>query len=226
MPIISKRKLATSETTEEDHPQPLSPLPILSEYEQLRYDKIVVNNAKLVALGLLSKNEERISNLKASGATVTPTTPSATKKNKPSSKPLPQEGKKSLRLQGLDPNGELALLTSLSGEEIHVERAARIIECREARLRAANALAKSGIKLTDIMEKQCTTATHEHCMMRIRTMSEKALNTRINRIEKAAGKFCIVKMAVFKSCLQEANMCDLAEHASESLARLCATSEE
>ena len=225
MPTTFKRKLATSETTEEVPPHPLSPLPILSEYEQLRYDKIVVNNAKLVALGLLSKNEERISNLKASGATVTPTTPSATKKNKPSSKPLPQEGKKSLRLQGLDPNGELALLTSLSGEEIHVERAARIIECREARLRAANALAKSGINLT-IMEKQCTTATHEHCMMRIRTMSEKALNTRINRIEKAAGKFCIVKMAVFKSCLQEANMWDLAEHASESLARLCATSEE
>ena len=101
------------------------------------------------------------------------------KRSKPGPKTLPREGRKSLRLQGLDPEGE--------SEE---ECAARALEMR---LRVTNDLTKAGIDLTE-METQLKSAL-PHCMMRIRTMSEKALNTRINRIEKAAGKFCIVKMA-------------------------------
>jgi len=81
------------------------------------------------------------------------------------------------------------------------------------------------MKESDI-EKQNSTATHEHCLMRIRTMSEKALGNRIRTIERACGKFAVVKMAVFKCCLQEKGMWELAEEAAESLERLKGGKEE
>jgi len=51
-------------------------------------------------------------------------------------------------------------------------------------------------------------------------MSEKALENRIRAIERAAGKFCVVKMAIFKCCLEEEGYVELAVKASESLERL------
>ena len=39
-------------------------------------------------------------------------------------------------------------------------------------------------------------------------------------IERAAGRHCVVKMAIFKCCLQDEGMWDLAEQASEALERL------
>lgn len=43
---------------------------------------------------------------------------------------------------------------------------------------------------------------------------------KVRAIERAAGKHCVVKMAIFKSCLQDENMWELAELASEALERL------
>ena len=51
-------------------------------------------------------------------------------------------------------------------------------------------------------------------------MSPKALASRIRVIENAAGKHCVVKMAIFKSCLQDVGMWDLAEDANDALERL------
>jgi len=45
-------------------------LPTLSPYAQLRADKIKNNNALLVSLGLMTKREEAISNLRANGVRV------------------------------------------------------------------------------------------------------------------------------------------------------------
>jgi len=56
--------------------------------------------------------------------------------------------------------------------------------------------------------------------MRVRTMTEKGLANRIKTIERAAGKHCVVKMAIFKSCLQDENMWDLAGDAADALERL------
>jgi hypothetical protein len=39
-------------------------------------------------------------------------------------------------------------------------------------------------------------------------------------IERAAGKHCVIKMAIFKSCLQDEGKWELAELASEALERL------
>jgi hypothetical protein len=56
--------------------------------------------------------------------------------------------------------------------------------------------------------------------MRVKTMTEKALANRVKAIERAAGKHCVVKMAIFKSCLQDEGMWDLAKLASDALERL------
>ena len=64
------------------------------------------------------------------------------------------------------------------------------------------------------------TASYAHCLMRVRSMSERALINRCKTIERAAGKHCVVKMAIFKSCLQDQGMWELAELAAASLERL------
>ena len=77
--------------------------------------------------------------------------------------------RKSLRLKGLTPDGgELSL--PVTAEEIQEEREARVVECREARLKAANEVAKAGYSKA-AMENP--TASYEHCAMRVRTMTEK-----------------------------------------------------
>lgn len=93
----------------------------------------------------------------------------------------------------------------------------RIIECRKQRLEAAKAFA--ALPSTEVAKKN-PTATYDHCLMRVRSMSEKALETRIKMIERAAGKSCIVKMAIFKCCLEEHNYLSLAKKAGQSLERL------
>jgi hypothetical protein len=51
-------------------------------------------------------------------------------------------------------------------------------------------------------------------------MTETALERRVCAIEKATGKHCVVKMAIFKSCLQDEGMWHLAELAEQALERL------
>jgi hypothetical protein len=92
-----------------------------------------------------------------------------------------------------------------------------IQECRLARQRAALKVMEEGAEKA---AKENPTATYEHCSMRVRTMTDKALLTRIKVIERAAGKHCVVKMAIFKSCLQDEGKWEIAEKASEALERL------
>jgi hypothetical protein len=99
----------------------------------------------------------------------------------------------------------------------------RIIECRKQRLEAAKAFA--GLPSAEVAKKN-PTATYDHCLMRVRSMSEKALETRIKMIERAAGKCCIIKMAIFKCCLEEEKYMSLAEKAGQSLERLKALKPE
>jgi hypothetical protein len=64
------------------------------------------------------------------------------------------------------------------------------------------------------------TATYQHALMRVRTMKAEALHNRIRTIERAAGKHCVIKMAIFWSCLRDEGMDGLAEHAHQALERL------
>lgn len=150
------------------------------------------------------------------GAAVHPKKRRNKKKRKTPNDGPPTEGsRKSRRLQGFAADGMLP--PKPSREEIEKEREERVRECREVRLRAARAVAEAGAEKA---AKENPTATYEHCLMRVKTMSDKGLQNRVKAIERAAGKHCVVKMAIFKSCLQDEGMWDLAELASEALERL------
>lgn len=220
---------------------------VLSDYERARAINIEKNNARLRALGLISANEEHKSNALAWGLEEK----SLNIKKRPCSRP-PSEGcRKSRRLLKL--RSEISENVVKGGNEeerqegIEKEREAIVKECREARQRAAMEVAKLGLESAG---RENPTATYEHCLMRIRSMTKKGLINRVsfhgfNRfdhyyasdlldlltslflfemkvrsIERAAGKHCVVKMAIFKSCLQDENMWELANIASEALERL------
>lgn len=209
----------------------------LSEYEKRRIENIKRNNARLRSLGLISEFEEKRSNAIARGICMEPdpseesdgdslddgewTEEKAAKKRKSKFIPaIQREGfRKSKRLKGenADISADLESFFPNDPELVKKERDDRVRECREVRLRAANALAACG---GEEAAKKNPTATYEHCLMRVRSMNEKGLSNRVKAIERAAGKHCIIKMAVFKSCLQDENLWDLATQASEALERL------
>ena len=142
-------------------------------------------------------------------------------KKKPSSL---HSSRKSLRVKGLDPNGSSPTTkeketphTSSAQASLEEQRRQRREECREARQRAAIEHAALG---ADKAAKENPTATYEHCLHHVRTMSHKQLQNRVRTIERAAGKHCVVKMAIFGSCLQDEGLYDLAEIATAALERL------
>ena len=215
----------------------------LSAYEQLRIDNIKRNNARLRALGLISAFEEERSNAIAcrmkhddnkdekesedeestdSGEWNDADVGGEGKKRKRKSfRKEPREGsRKSRRLKGEKaelPSDIEPFFHSKDPLLLKKEREERVNECREVRLRAANAIAACGGREA---AKKNPTATYEHCLMRIKTMTEKGLVNRVKAIERAAGKHCVVKMAIFKSCLQDEGMWELAEVAGDALERL------
>jgi len=211
----------------------------LSEYEKVRAQNIERNNARLRSLGLISALEERTSNANAWGTSSCSTerdeetstgsqhrssthnkgNPSRKKRKRYSSATTdpPKEGsRKSLRIRGV--GVDLRLVPLPRGEdEILEERKARVKECREIRLLTAKAVALAGAEVT---AKENPSATYEHCLMRVKTMTDKGLASRVKVIERAAGRHCVVKMAIFKCCLQDQEMWELANLASEALERL------
>ena len=66
------------------------------------------------------------------------------------------------------------------------------------------------------------TASYEHTLMRVRTMSEKGLANRIRAIERAKGKHAVIKMRLFARVLCLEGYDELSAEASESLKRLIA----
>jgi hypothetical protein len=211
----------------------------ISDYERRRAENIERNNARLVALGLLSVQEQAASNalawkksapeLKALKAAATASLPRTKKRKTPATKTPTPSSRKSLRLQGCHPEGEAAALEH--DDDDHDDdkeqeetddpekdyRLLRVQECRKVRLQRALEVSKAG---ADKAAKENPSATYEHCLMRVRTMTEKGLANRVKAIERAAGKHCVVKMAIFKSCLQDENSWELAGLAGSALERL------
>lgn len=202
----------------------------LSDYEQKRAVNIARNNDRLRALGLISKLEEERSNAAAWGEksdmpALRRSDDTTCRKKKCTTKPS-HPARKSRRLEGGKPEHvakdniddydtprrrSLRIPTfDLSESECN----ARVLECREARQRAALEIEGAGDASKDL------SASYAHSLMRVRSMTEKALASRVKAIERAKGKNCVVKMATFKSCLQDEGMFDLAKAASEALERL------
>lgn len=219
---------------------------MLNDYETKRAENIERNNARLRALGLISALEEKRSNALAWGRQLnTDDTDKEDEeeeedsdaeyqddnvgKRKQRSKQIMEPSRKSRRLQGEEPEisnasgtEQLSTTSHSSHDGINVfesaeERQARVEECRQARQRAALEVANAGAAAA---AKNNPTATYDHCLMRVKTMTPKALENRVKVIERAAGKHCVVKMAIFKSCLQDEDMWELAKLASDALERL------
>ena len=66
------------------------------------------------------------------------------------------------------------------------------------------------------------TASYQHTLMRVRTMSEPALGNRVKAIERAKGKHAVVKMKLFARVLFLEGYEELSTLATESLERLVA----
>ncbi len=171
-----------------------------SEYELLRIKNIKKNNARLRALGLISALEEKRSNALAEGIDLEDgvkdenhnsdaddyreedeeevgSSKQRKRKRGTQQKSEPREGsRKSKRLQGIGVDNEPIPQIPTSPESIKKERMERVKECREVRLRAAKAVAECGAEKA---AKENPTATYEHCLMRVKTMTEKGL---INRV--------------------------------------------
>ena len=240
--------MSTTTTEEQPPPNPSSSFrttTTLSEYEQQRARNIERNNARLRMLGLISTREEEISNAKAWGKQVkvlessseqsqghTKDAKSINKKKRrtvattTTSSSLSASPRKSRRLQGQQPDGG-QIITSDSMKENDFtndddddeDRLARVEECRLVRLQRALELSNQ-VNAAKKAAKENPTATYEHALMRVRTMTHKALINRIKTIERATGKHCVIKMAIFKCCLQDENLWELAELANQALERL------
>jgi hypothetical protein len=59
----------------------------------------------------------------------------------------------------------------------------------------------------------------------VRTMTDAALATRVKVIEKARGRHCVRKLAVFAAVLRDEGKLELAVAADEALARLTGAAE-
>jgi hypothetical protein len=200
-----------------------TPVP-LSAYEQERARKIERNNALLRKLGLITDQD-----LERSNDTAWKRQPEINEAKKRKVYSEPRAGtRKSRRLGGSDAEfrgDETAAIDDDhddEGESAETlqERRQRLLE-KSRKVRQEVALRYS--QLTDAEKKAAEenpTATYEHCLMRVRSMTDKGLANRIKAIERAAGKHCVIKMAIFQSCLQHEGMLDLAEASSEALERL------
>jgi hypothetical protein len=127
--------------------------------------------------------------------------------------------RKSKRLQHLAPDDSVLALEDNADEE-EVEESENLesatvritMERKIARLKALHEENATGYKNP--------TATYEHTWMRVKSMSDPALERRIAVIEKACGQHCIVKMRMFAEVLIVAGKNDLAEQAKAALERI------
>ena len=182
----------------------------MSDYELLRARNIERNNARLKALGLISTGEEEQSNAfawrrdriiiekrRSNSSHAHDETSEIGKKRKRD--PSSSISRKSLRLQGKQPDGSALLSDKESAtnrEELEKERQARVLECRQVRLRRALEVSEAGAEKA---AKENPTASYGHCLMRVRTMTEKGLINRVKAIERAAGKHSVIKMVSIRS---------------------------
>lgn len=183
--------------------------PEKNAYEILRIKNIKRNNARLRSLGLISIFEENRSNALAEGKDLHADVEESSeqeddessdgewnngedavssgvrlkkkKRKRKLEKPKPREGsRKSKRLQGVGVDNETLSKLPQDREFIMKERLERVKECREVRLRAAKAVAECGAEKA---AKENPTATYEHCLHRIRSMTHKGLANRVSSVQ-------------------------------------------
>eukprot|EP00980_Cylindrotheca_fusiformis_P013791 scaffold3557_cov54-Cylindrotheca_fusiformis.AAC.1 len=201
---------------------------ILSEYEKLRERNIQRNNARLKALGLLSphnhhsneENEnERKSNKPSQKHKRRRRRPLSTSNdNDGSGNTAVASGRKSLRLQGKEPTNAAGIKLLHWKEESPDEQPRRKPSKQTRPKKTDDDKENSQVSFSSSLDEEAT--IYQHTLMRIQSMTEKALKRRIQVIERAAGKQCFIKMKMFQQCLQDNEMWELADLAKNALERL------
>jgi hypothetical protein len=198
-----------------------------SEYEVTRAQNIERNNARLRALGLITEDEERQSNAAGWGKhwkprkqlnhlQSAPTTKDKQSTKRPST-PSMSESRKSRRLLGLQAEHQISATTPTELQDLPI---IPLEQRHQARQEAALRYYQSSDDAAQKAAAENPTATYEHCLMRIQSMTHAGLANRIKVMERAAGKHCVVKMAIFAKCLQDEGLSELAADAKEALERL------
>jgi hypothetical protein len=215
---------------------------MMSAYELARLQRIRENKAVMASLGLAqakkhladAANVNRRTTLSSSSSSNSSTTSSSTsrgsRKRKADKAPVGPT-RRSSRLKG-GPSQHVALTGKQGDEEVEYfsdedaddgRTAEEIAALEEQRQAQRTKLYKellgrhnhNGLKLPP-------SATYEHTVMRVETMSEKKLQTRIKVIERAQGQYAILKMRMFAEVLVLEGHEVLAKEAEQALARLLA----
>ena len=177
-----------------------------SAYEVARENRLKRNRQVMLELGLVGTEQQQVSHQESK---------SHVKKQKKREPLEPQ--RRSKRVQGLNPEGEKMEQKEKEeeGEEEEEEDDFSVrMQVKIARLIALHEERDTSYKNP--------TATYEHTWMRVRTMSDKALERRVKVIENALGQHCVVKMRMFAEVLLLADKEELAQNAAEALDRLLA----
>eukprot|EP00941_MAST-03F_sp_MAST-3F-sp1_P000175 g175.t1 len=189
-----------------------------SAYEIARDQRIMENKAFLASLGLEdTKNDFRNACVSKSSRskrkrTETSATSAATA---PKKKQIATRRSKRLRKE---PAENKANISNLNCDESAASKS--ILSQKEmAEIRK--------LKYQHLMEKHIVngvklppTATYQHTVHRVLSMSDKALRTRVNRIERAQGQYAVLKMRMFAEVLLLEGFEDISLIAVAALERL------
>ena len=186
----------------------------LSDYEKQRLENIARNQKVLEALGLVRSDAELHDQLRSSKEK-----PKAGKRQKTADDPASAESfraavRRSQRLAGVpadlgDSGPDSSPMASLpAGTADHAGARAEYDQWTQRWC--------SKQKGTTVVG----TASYEHTLMRVMTMSESALANRIKAIERACGQHAVAKMKLFATILALEGYVELAEDASAAYERL------
>ncbi|CAM9483011.1 unnamed protein product [Ectocarpus sp. 4 AP-2014] len=193
-----------------------------------------VSDYELARLARIKRNEAFMATLSMSTLKTAPSTAAAAaKKRSPSKRPRDPASRaapsrKSSRLRRAADPEDLALpgtsISSLAGVPTKPRGAPSSFRCdygpeldpEEAQERME--VLKGHIDARD--EANAGTASYNHCLHRVRTMSDVSLARRVRTIERARGAQAKEKMLVFSRVLTATGKTDLAEMAEAALDRL------
>eukprot|EP00525_Craspedostauros_australis_P008340 CAMPEP_0198125444 /NCGR_PEP_ID=MMETSP1442-20131203/42593_1 /TAXON_ID= /ORGANISM="Craspedostauros australis, Strain CCMP3328" /LENGTH=205 /DNA_ID=CAMNT_0043785041 /DNA_START=264 /DNA_END=881 /DNA_ORIENTATION=- len=196
----------------------------LSSYEKARIEKMRRNHERLHSLGLITSQQEVEWNHDIMGIgtpaagflshqTAAAHESTRSKRKNPSDEDgavnttrVTRPKRKSRRLQGLTPDG-------LKADEAAARKETTVRKFVQKRRRQ---IAKN----PSSAKTKNPTATYDHCLMRVQSMTHAGLKRRVNVIERAAGKDCVLKMTIFHRCLKDEGLDELATLAKEALDRL------
>uniref|UniRef100_A0A7S0QB74 Uncharacterized protein n=1 Tax=Coccolithus braarudii TaxID=221442 RepID=A0A7S0QB74_9EUKA len=187
----------------------------LSDYEKQRLENIARNQRVLEGLGLVRSDAEAHQELRAGKGA-----PKGKKQklDPGSAESVRADVRRSQRLAGLpasDGEGEAGASPSGGAARTHAEGTVDHSEARaEYDLWTQRWSSKqAGVTIVG-------TASYAHTLMRVMTMSERALANRTKAIERACGQHAVAKMKLFATILALEGYVELAEDASSAYGRL------